>query len=249
MTTSAAVRAPAHAAAGRNHLLRNIPGVELHALLPHLEPVALEPMQPITEIGQPLAHVYFPETAIISLLSRLADGTLIENGTVGCEGMAGIPLVLGTEWSTSFITGQVPGIARRVAASTFVELLPTLPDLELLLRRYALYFLTQVSQSLACNSMHPISQRCARWLLMTHDRTERDDFTLTHEILAQMLAVRRAGVSVAAGELQDAGLIRYSRGKVTVTDRAGLERSACECYGIVRGHRDRLLGPLSFDRG
>ena len=229
---------------GRNLLLRAIPAEEYARLLPHLEPFALEPMQLLAERGDPISHVHFPETGIVSLLSRLADGTLIENGTVGSEGMSGLPLLLGVEWSPVVITGQVPGLSRRVEAATFRELLPTLPVLDALLRRYVVYFLAQMSQSLACNSAHTVEQRCARWLLMTHDRVPGDQFVLTHEVLAQMLAVRRAGVSVAADAMRTRGLIQYSRGRITVTDRAGLEAMACECYGIVRRQRDALVGPM-----
>ena len=229
---------------GRNLLLRAIPADEYARLLPHLQPFALEPMQLLAERNDAIPHVHFPETGIVSLLSRLDDGTLIENGTVGCEGMAGLPLLLGVEWTPVVITGQVPGLSRRVDAATFRALLPTLPALETLLRRYAVYFMAQVSQSLACNSAHTVEQRCARWLLMTHDRVPGDQFTLTHDVLAQMLAVRRAGVSVAADAMRTRGLIQYSRGRITVTDRAGLEAVACECYGMVRQQRDAIIGPM-----
>jgi CRP-like cAMP-binding protein len=240
--TPTAPPSPATGAVVRNRLLRAIPAEEYARLLPHLEPIALEPMQYLADIGAPVTHAYFPENGIISLLSRLADGTLIENGTVGSEGMAGIPLVLGVDWTPAAITGQVPGVARRVDATTFRALLPELPGLRALLGRYMLYLTAQVSQSLACNSVHTVNERCARWLLMTHERVERDEFALTHEVLAQMLAVRRAGVTVAAGALQQAGFIRYSRGKVAIVDREGLERAACECYSIIQAHRIRLLG-------
>jgi CRP-like cAMP-binding protein len=232
-------------AAGRNLLLRAIPAEEYARLLPHLEPFALEPMQVLAERGDPISHVHFPETGIVSLLSRLGDGTLIENGTVGCEGMAGLPLLLDVDWSPVVITGQVPGLSRRLEAATFRALLPTLPVLDALLRRYVVYFLAQMSQSLACNSAHTVEQRCARWLLMTHDRVPGDQFVLTHEVLAQMLAVRRAGVSVAADAMRTRGLIQYSRGRITITDRAGLEAAACECYGMVRQQRDAIVGPLA----
>ena len=226
----------------RNRLLQAAPADEYDRLRPYLEPVAIVPLQLLADIGEPIRHVYFPETGIISLLSRAADGTLVENGTVGFEGMVGSPLVLGVEWTPAVILGEVAGLSWRLDAATFVRLLPTLPALEALARRHFVYFLAQVSQSLACNSLHPIEKRCARWLLMTHDRVGGDTFELTHEVLAQMLAVRRAGVSGAAHALRRRGLIGYSRGKVTVTDRAGLEAAACECYGIVRDHRARLLG-------
>jgi len=228
----------------RNHVLRSIPAAERSRLLAHLEPVEVLPMQDIAQPGEPIPYVHFPETAVISLLTRLSDGTLIENGTVGREGMTGLPLVLGADWATSIITGQVPGASLRIEAATFRSLLPELPALDRLSRRYALYFMVQVAQSLACNSRHRVEQRCARWLLMTHDRVPGDQFVLTHEVLSQMLAVRRTGVTVAAGALQDAGYIRYRRGRITVLDRAGLERAACECYAAVRAQRDRLVGVL-----
>jgi CRP-like cAMP-binding protein len=229
---------------GRNQLLRTIPPEEYALLRPHLEPFVLEPMQTLTERGQPISHVHFPETGIVSLLSQVADGTLVENGTVGLEGMSGISLVLGVDWSPHLITGQVPGTSLRMEAGAFRELLPMVPVLEAMLRRYTIYFMAQVSQSLACNAMHPLEQRCARWLLMTHDRVPGDQFVLTHEVLAQMLAVRRAGVSVAADALRARGLIQYSRGRVTVTDRAGLESASCECYEYVRAQRDALVGVI-----
>lgn len=240
----ATATAPPNAGGIRNHLLRSLPPAELDRLLPLLERVEVAPMEVIAERGAVLPYVHFPETAIISLLSQLSDGTLVENGTVGYEGVAALPLLLGTEWTPALITGQVPGASLRIEAAAFRALLPELPTFDVLARRYALYFLTQVSQSLACNSRHRVEQRCARWLLMSHDRVPGDQFVLTHEVLAQMLAVRRTGVTVAAGALQDAGYIRYRRGRITVVDRPGLEGAACECYAVVREQRDRLLGTL-----
>jgi CRP-like cAMP-binding protein len=236
--------APAAPPEPRNRLLRAIPREEFARLRPHLELVALEPLERLAELGEPIPHVHFPETGIISLVSCLPDGTLVEHGTVGYEGMAGVPLVLGVKWTPALVLGEVPGTSWRLDAARFVELLPTLPALEALLRRYAVYLLAQVSQALACNALHVIEQRCARWLLMTHDRVEGDAFLLTHEVLAQMLAVSRPSVSLAAEALRARGLIGYGRERITVLDRRGLEGAACECYGIVRAHRDRLLGPL-----
>jgi CRP-like cAMP-binding protein len=231
----------------RNLLLRALPPDEYARLRPYLEPVTFTPLQRLTDDGEPIGHVHFPETGIISLLTRLADDTLVENGTVGYEGMAGFPLALGVEWTPAMIMGQVAGMSWRLDAATFHRLLPTLPALDTALRRYLVYLVAQVSQSLACNSLHPIERRCARWLLMTHDRVEGSTFELTHEVLAQMLAVRRAGVSVAADALRARGLIQYSRGSITISDRAGLEGAACECYGIVRDLRDRLPGARPTD--
>jgi len=238
----AAHRLAAIGTALRNQLLLALPADELERLRPHLEPCPLLPLQLLIGLNAPIDHVYFPDSGIISVLSRLEDGTLIENGTVGYEGMAGLPLVLGVDWTPSMIVGQVPGMSHRVAAASFRQLLPSLPTLTRLLHRYAVAFLAQVSQSLACNSLHSVDQRCARWLLMTDDSVAGRQFVLTHQVLAQMLAVRRAGVSEAASALQRAGLIRYSRGRVTVVDRAGLEAASCECYGTIRAQRRQLLG-------
>ena len=248
-STSEHPDAPAATATGhavddtRNQLLLRMPADERARLLPHLEPFTLEPMQVLAEPDAPIPHVYFPEGGIISLLRGMADGSLIESGTVGLEGMAGLPLALDVDWSLGTIAGQIPGPSRRMDAGAFRALLPELPGLQALLRRYTAFLLTQTAQSVACNGFHSIEQRCARWLLMTHDRVPGDEFVLTHEVLAQMLAVRRAGVTEAAGALQRAGYIAYSRGRVRIRDRAGLEGAACECYGQVRAHLERLLGP------
>ena len=241
---TSATTATATPGAVRNHLLRSLPAAERDRLLAHLEPFDIEPMRDIAESREPIPYVHFPETGVISFLTRLSDGALIENGTVGREGMSGLPLVLAADSTTAIITGQVPGSSLRIEAAAFRALLPELPEFDRLARRYALYFMTQVSQSLACNSRHRVEQRCARWLLMTHDRVPGDQFVLTHEVLSQMLAVRRTGVTVAAGALQDAGYIRYRRGRIMVLDRAGLERTACECYATVREQRDRLVGVM-----
>lgn len=228
----------------RNHLLRSIPADEYARLRPSLEPFQVKVLELYADLGDPVRHVIFPGTAIISLVRRTKEGAMIENGTIGREGMAGLEVAHGVEWALSIITGQVPGDALRMSAREFATRLPELPALATLLGRYSAYFLSQVAQSLTCNSMHSIEQRCARWLLMTHDHVGGDTFQLTHEVLSQMLAVRRAGVTESAVALQRRGYIKYSRGLVRILDRAELEGAACECYGLVRAHRDRLLGPL-----
>lgn len=227
-----------------NHLLRQIPADEYSLLRPRLRSLTVKAMDILAEPGAPITEVYFPGSAILSLLRRTREGALVENGTVGREGMAGLEVVQGVEWALSIIAGQVPGETLRMPAAAFRDLLPQLPRLELLLRRYTAYFLSQVAQSLTCNSMHNVERRCARWMLMAHDRVGADSFRLTHEVLSQMLAVRRAGVTESAVALQRAGCITYSRGTVRILDRPRLESAACECYAIVREHRDRLLGPL-----
>jgi CRP-like cAMP-binding protein len=172
----------------------------------------------------------------------MANGSAIEVGTIGNEGVTGISVLLGAHASTNETFVQIPGTAHRVAADELVREIDARPALRHLLNLYAEAYLTQVAQTAACNRLHDIESRCARWLLMTHDRVgQAEQFPLKQEFLAIMLGVRRAGVSVAASALQDAGLIHYTRGSIRVLDRAGLEAVACECYGIVRQHFDRLL--------
>jgi CRP-like cAMP-binding protein len=229
--------------APRNEVLRALPADEFARLLPHLEPYAVAPLDVLADAERPLRHAYFPETGLISVLRRMRDGTLIEAYAVGRDGMVGIPHLLGDPGSPAgTVLGEVPGTCRRITFAALRALLPGLPTLERLLQRRLLALLDEVQQAVACNSLHTVEQRCARWLLQTRDRVGGDEFLLTHEVLAQMLAVRRAGVTVAAGALQKAGLITYSRGRVRVLDRAGLEAAACECYAVVRAHTGRLLG-------
>ncbi len=231
-----------HRGAVRNRLLAALAPEDYAALAPHLEPVALSVGQVLAGPGEAFAHVYFPETAVLSVIARMADGAGVEVGTVGNEGLAGVSVLLDTEASPNETLAQIPGTALRVSAAAFTAAVDARPGLRRLLHRYAQAYLTQVAQGAACNRLHGIEARCARWLLMTHDRVGgADSFPLKQEFLAIMLGVRRAGVTVAAGALQDAGLIRYRRGGIRVLDRAGLEAAACECYGVVRRQFDRLL--------
>jgi CRP-like cAMP-binding protein len=225
-----------------NRLLQVLPAAEYEWLQPHLKPVVLNVRDVLAEPGEPFSHVYFIETGVVSVVNRM-DGATVEVGTIGNEGMAGLSVFLdsGAVASQTFV--QVAGHGKRVAADVFVTGADERPGLRRILNRYTQAFLTQVSQTASCNRVHELQERCARWLLMTHDRVGgADTFMLTHEFLSFMLGVRRAGVTVAAGVLQKAGLIRYTRGKITVLDRDGLEEASCECYGVVRGHFDRLLG-------
>jgi CRP-like cAMP-binding protein len=231
-----------HRGAVRSRLLAALAPDDRAALEPHLEAVALAVGQVLAEPGEPLAHVYFPETAIFSVIHRMADGAAVEVGTVGNEGLVGLAALLEAEASESQTLAQIPGTAVRLPAAVLVEAVAARPALRRLLHRYTQAYLTQVAQGAACNRLHGIEARCARWLLMTHDRVGGADvFPLTQEFLAIMLGVRRSGVTLAAGALQDAGLIRYRRGGIRVLDRAGLEAAACECYGAVRRQYDRLL--------
>ena len=196
----------------------------------------------VYEPNQPIEHVYFPVQGVISLVKVMADGTSIETATVGKEGCVGLPLFLGTDRTPFKAFCQIPGAAFRLKADRFREEVGQGRALHDLLLRYTLAILTQIAQSAACNRLHSMKQRCARWLLLCHDRMRTDEFLLTHEFLSEMLGVRRASVTVAAGHLQEEGLIRYNRGRVTVVDRQGLETAACECYRIIQGEFDRLIG-------
>jgi CRP-like cAMP-binding protein len=194
------------------------------------------------EPGDVMPYVYFPNTGVISTLTVLRDGSAVEIATIGNEGMADVSAYLGLEKSDSWLLVQVPGTAMRMESGRFREHVEQIPVLRALLGYYAISMLALVAQSAACNRMHPMVQRCARWLLMTHDRVDAATFPMTHDFLATMLGVRRPSVSVAAKALQDAGCISYHRGRVTVLDRPGLEAASCECYGLIRERFDRLPG-------
>ncbi len=226
----------------KNRLLRALPADEYALLAPHLESVELKVGDVMAEQDAPFEHVLFVESGMVSVVNHVGSGT-IEVGTVGNEGMSGLSVFLADGVATSKTFVQVPGAGKQVSAKIFADLTDERPEIRRLLGRYAHAFLTSVAQTAACNLTHQLNERCARWLLITHDRMDgADTFPLTHLFLSAMLGVRRSGVTVAAGMLQDAGLIRYSRGSITVTDRAGLEGASCECYAVVRAHYDRLIG-------
>lgn len=229
----------------RNLLLAALSPRELAELWPSLEQVTLEVRDPVFEAELPIRHVYFPETAVVSFVSELREGGTIEVGTAGCEGMAGLPVFLGEDRATVRAFIQIPGTVLRMDAERFVGLSSVPGAFHQTMLRYTLAFLTQVAQTAACNGAHLVEQRCARWLLLTHDRVDGDELALTHEFLAAMLGVRRAGVTIAMHALQDARLVRQARGRVVIVDRVGLERASCECYRTVRAHSERLLGRAS----
>ncbi len=233
---------PRPAGVRKNRMLGLMPPKELACLQKGLEQVALRSGDVIAEAGQPYSHVYFPDDCVVSLVNEAEGGTKVEVGTVGCEGMAGIPVILGGTSSPSRVFVQVAGNAQRIPVGRFKKILAECPELDALLRRYVLAYLAQVGQTVLCNRVHQIDQRCARWLLLTDDRVEPGmPFGLTHLYLSWMLGVRRPGVSEAAGNLQRSGLISYSRGKIRVLDRAGLEKKSCNCYGMVRAEFESLL--------
>lgn len=228
--------------AERNRLLAALPSESHERLRPHLEPVQLAIRRVLWEPDALIRSVYFPRGCVLSVLVLLEEEAPVEAATIGREGMLGAPVALGAESSSAQVISQVPGEAARVPAAAFREAMARDGALSALMLRYAQALLEQTSQSVACNRRHAMEERCARWLLMTHDRVGADTFPLTHDFLAFMLGVRRASVTVAAGMLQQAGLIRYSRGRVVVLDRARLEEASCECYRVVRERSDRLLG-------
>lgn len=237
--------------ATRNRILASLPTSTLERLAPHFEPVSLAMRELIFPARRPVRHAVFPIDGVISLVAELTDGHPVEVATVGNEGMAGISTFLETGWLPYRAFVQVPGRALRLESRHVAEAFDGDGAFNAALKRYAQALLTQVAQSVACNRMHSVEERCARWLLMTHDRVARAaHFPMTQEFLATMLGVRRATVTVAAGMLQRAGLIRYTRGKITVVDREGLESASCECYAAVREEIDRLLpgGPLDTRR-
>ena len=228
----------------QNRLLRALSPAMRQRLLPLLEPYPLTLRDILIEHDVPIPWVYFPLDGVVSLISTLHDGTKVEVATIGKEGMGGLPLFLRAT-SIPFTTFvQVAGEALRMRAAAFAALLDEVnSDFSQLLYLYTQALFNQLGQHVVCNRLHPIEQRCARWLLMTQDRMGHDEFQLTHEFLAQMLGVRRASVTEVAGRLQKAGLIRYRRGVIQVRDRTGLEAASCECYGVIKQQYDRLLGP------
>ncbi|MGN6572910.1 MAG: Crp/Fnr family transcriptional regulator [Pseudolabrys sp.] len=226
-----------------NHLLdRLVPG-DFALLRSHLQEVKLGYLDALADPGQPIEYVYFPLTGVASLAKTMDNGAAAEVGTTGNEGFVGIPLLLDTEAGATGVHMQVPGHALRLPARAFRNALTQSAGLRRLLNRFVYANYHQTCQLVACNRFHDVEQRCARWLLMAHDRMPRDDFLLTHEVLSIMLGVRRSSVTIAAGRLSEAGLIEYHRGHITITDREGLERRACECYWSIRHEYERLLVP------
>ena len=226
----------------RNGLLMVLPPETLARLRPSLQPVELEFDKTLYPADGALDAVLFLESGMVSLLATLEDGEQVEVGVVGREGLVGLPLVLGDDRSLVEARVQQEGAALRMDAAAVRDEMEASAALRLLLTRYALAFHAQVTLTAGCNARHAIEQRLARWLLIAHDRAGADEFAMTHEFMAMMLGVRRPGVSLAAGVLQKAGLIRYVRGRMAVTDRPGLEAASCECYHTSRREFARLLG-------
>jgi CRP-like cAMP-binding protein len=224
-----------------NHLLSLLPDHEVDEMLPHLEPIDLEVRTLAYDVNQPIEYAYFPKHGVISILGVMKDRTAVEVATMGNEAMIGLPLFLGTNQVIGQAFVQVAGAAVRMPAAAF-KIAAQQPRFREVLNLYTVALLTQIGQSAACNRLHLTEERFARWLLMTHDRVGRDQFLLTQDFLSQMLGVRRATVSEIAAQAQRDGAIEYSRGRLTIVNRDGLENMTCECYGLIRSEYERLLG-------
>ncbi|WP_018971915.1 Crp/Fnr family transcriptional regulator [Rudaea cellulosilytica] len=225
----------------QNHLLRALPALEAERLLPRLELVAMPLGHVLYESGSQLRHVYFPTTSIVSLLYVMADGASAEIAVVGNEGMVGVALFMGGETTPSRAVVQSAGHAYRLKGQFLKDEFTRAAALQHLLLRYTQALLTQMAQTAVCNRHHSVDQQLCRWLLLSLDRLPSNKLSMTQELIANMLGVRREGVTEAAGKLQVAGLIRYSRGHITVLDRPRLEAQCCECYEVVKKEFDRLL--------
>ena len=225
-----------------NRLLGLLPSKDYKRLRPHLHHIPLEYRQSLYRANKPIEFVYFIETGVGSLVNTMRNGDAAEVGTIGNEGVVGLPIVLGDDRAPTSVYVQVPGAGLRMKATLFKKELARSASMQTVMLRYGHAFFNQVAQSAACNHFHTLQQRCCRWLLMTHDRMQSDEFLLTQEFLAMMLGVQRTGVTAAAGALQRAGLIRYKRGNVTIVDRDALMHRSCECYGVSKQEFDRLLG-------
>ncbi|MBD2127452.1 Crp/Fnr family transcriptional regulator [Microcoleus sp. ZQ-A2] len=224
-----------------NELLAALPEAEYQHLIPDLEYVSLLFKQVLYEVGEPIEYVYFPHGGIVSVLSTMEDGSQVEVGLVGNDGVVGIPAALGDNIATATAVVQVPGSAMRMKVSLLKTEFGRSGVLQSLLLRYIQALFALVTQNAACNRLHYLEARLARWLLLVCDRVESNELPLTHEFIAQMLGVRRAGVTEAANSLQQAGLIHYKRGKITILNRKELEAASCECYEIIKGEYARLL--------
>jgi CRP-like cAMP-binding protein len=211
-------------------------------LAARLEPLTFRRGQSLHEIDEPIALVYFPRSGVASVVTRMSEGGTLEVATIGNEGFVGLAVHLGDGRSPMDTFVQIPGDAVRLEVRAFRRELKTCAPLSDVIGRYAQALLTQVGQSAACNRVHPADQRCARWLLMSHDRVPGDEIALSQEFLAEMLGIRRASVTECAGTLRRQKLIDYRRARIRILDRAGLERAACECHAFIRAEHDRLVG-------
>jgi CRP-like cAMP-binding protein len=227
--------------ARRNQLLAALPSAEWERWLPQLESVEMPLGKVLYESGSKLTHVYFPSTSIVSLLYVMEDGASAEIAVVGYEGIVGVSLFMGGQSTTSRAVVQSAGQGFRLKANLMMQEFNRAGPVLHLLLRYTQALITQMAQTAVCNRHHSLDQQLCRWLLLSLDRLPSDELVMTQELIANMLGVRREGVTEAAGQLQQDGLIQYRRGHITVLDRKRLEQRACECYAVVKNEYDRLL--------
>jgi CRP-like cAMP-binding protein len=225
----------------QNRLLGALPATDYERLRPHLKLISLPLGNVLYESGSRLRHVYFPTTCIVSLLYMLADGASAEIAVVGNEGITGVALFMGGETTPSRSVVQSAGYAFQLPGAALKEEFNRAGAAQHILLRYTQALITQMAQTAVCNRHHSLDQQLCRWLLLSLDRLASNKLVMTQELIANMLGVRREGVTEAAGNLQKAGLIKYSRGRITVINRAGLETRTCECYAVVKRESDRLL--------
>jgi CRP-like cAMP-binding protein len=226
----------------QNHLLAELTDEQFRPLLPFLDLVEIKLKDILVYQGDPIEYVYFPSIGAYSCIVYMEDGSGVEVGTIGNEGFTNIEMLLDATIATETVVCQIAGTSLRMSANDFRAVIPDARALSKILKCSGQAYLAQISQSVACNRLHSTDIRFARWLLITHDRVQGDEFEITQEFLAAMLGVHRPSISVVAGLFQQAGMIRYTRGHMKILDRAKLEDSACECYGVVRGQFERLLG-------
>jgi len=244
----------------KNNILGALAPAAYARIEPDLKTVVLPHGEVISEADTPIEYVYFPETAVFSMVRHMTNGAGVEVGTIGFDGAVGGSILSGAITLSARCVIQVAGHAKRMTSTALLEAVAAdaghnhnhkghPPNLATLINRYSQALFEQVAQSAACNRLHALEQRCARWLLMTHDRVEGDEIPLTQEFLSYMLGVRRAGVTEACGTLQRSGLIRYRHGHISIIDRSGLEAAACECYGVAATAYTVLMGPLLAGAG
>ncbi|MEA5601979.1 Crp/Fnr family transcriptional regulator [Nostoc sp. UHCC 0252] len=224
-----------------NNLLAVLPRADYERLVPHLKLVSLPLRKVIYEAGEPITKVYFPNKAVISIVTTMEDGSTVEVGLVSNEGMVGIPVILGDNTTTTTAFVQIPDSAMQLDANILRSEFNRGGAIQSVLLRYVQAVYTQIAQGSACNRLHKLEARLARWLLTVSDRLESDEFPLTQEFISQMLGVRRAGVNEAANILSQAEMITYHRGQINILNREALEKTACECYQVIENEFIRLL--------
>lgn len=226
----------------QNHLLARLPDEQYQRLLPMLDLVDTKVKDVLCRQGEPIEYVYFPCNSAQSCMVYMEDGSAVEVGTIGNESFTNVEVLIAATHATETIVCQIAGQSLRMRVNDFREAVGSASPLRQLAECSGQAYLSQLAQSVACNRLHSIDMRFARWLLVTHDRVKGDEFNLTQEFLAAMLGVHRPSISLVAGMFQQAGLIKYSRGHMQILDREKLEETACECYAAVRGQHKRLFG-------